>query len=187
MTTDIAIPQTAPGADGQIACSISDAFAMWISQARGSLAVTTYQAGKVALVGWDPRSQQTTLLMRHFDKPMGLASTPDGHRLALATRNAVTLFADAPLLAHDYLEEQPGKYGALYLPRAAYHTGDLNAHDLAFDVDGRLWVVNTRFSCLASLSDVYSFIPEWKPPFVSELAPEDRCHLNGLAMDGTRP
>ncbi len=27
----------------------------------------------------------------------------------------------------------------------------------------------------------------WRPRFISALAPEDRCHLNGLAMDGKRP
>src|SRR5688572_16172501 len=88
-----------------IACSVSDGFVAWMPQAGGSLAVTTYQAGKVALIGWDERLGQTTLLMRQFDKPMGLAATPDGRRLALATREAVLLLADAPLLAHDYLEE----------------------------------------------------------------------------------
>jgi uncharacterized protein (TIGR03032 family) len=33
----------------------------------------------------------------------------------------------------------------------------------------------------------YHFAPRWKPPFVSKLAAEDRCHLNGLAMDGDEP
>jgi uncharacterized protein (TIGR03032 family) len=58
---------------------------------------------------------------------------------------------------------------------------------LAYDADGRVWIVNTRFSCLSTLSDEYCFVPEWKPPFVSELAPEDRCHLNGLVMVDGRP
>jgi uncharacterized protein (TIGR03032 family) len=118
---------------------------------------------------------------------MGLAATPDGRRLALATRQAVVLLADAPLLAHDYLEGHKGKYEALYLPRAAYFTGDINVHDLGFDGDGTLWVVNTRFCCLSHLSDTYSFMPKWKPPFLSEIVPEDRCHLNGLAMVDGKP
>src|SRR5262245_23539810 len=86
------------GTGSLIRCSISDAFAAWLSQVRGSLAITTYQAGKVAFVGWDGR--QVTLLMRQFDKPLGLAV--DQQRLALATRNEVTYFANAPLLAPDY-------------------------------------------------------------------------------------
>src|SRR5262249_52515681 len=28
----------------------------------------------------------------------------------------------------------------------------------------------------------YSFVPRWQPSFITALAAEDRCHLNGLAM-----
>lgn len=47
--------------------------------------------------------------------------------------------------------------------------------------------VNTLFSCLATVSDRYSFIPLWQPPFISRLAAEGRCHLNGLAMEQGQP
>jgi uncharacterized protein (TIGR03032 family) len=50
-----------------------------------------------------------------------------------------------------------------------------------------LWVVNTRFSCLCTLHPDYSFVPRWQPPFISALAAEDRCHLNGLAIVDGRP
>ena len=130
-----------------IACSVSDGFADWLSRAGGSLAVTTYQAGKLALLGWNGR--QVSLLLRHFDKPMGLAV--QGPRLALACRHELLLLAAAPHLAHDYLEDQRGKYDALYLPRVAYFTGDLNIHEVAFGREG-LWFCATRFSCLAGTS-----------------------------------
>jgi uncharacterized protein (TIGR03032 family) len=144
--------------------------------------VSTYQAGKVALLGWSGR--QVSLLMRQFDKPLGLAV--HGDRVALATRNEVVFFANASELAPHFLEDQPGRYDALYLPRVSYHTGDMNIHDVAF-VDGELWVVNTRFSCLARLSHDFNFVPVWKPDFISELTPEDRCHLNGVALRDGRP
>ncbi len=170
------------GRDSVIACAASESFADWMSQAQGSLAITTYQAGKVALVGWDGR--QVTLLLRDFQKPLGLAV--NGPRVALATKHAIWLFANAPILAHDYLEDQPGRYDALYLPRAMYFTGDLNVHDLAFGKE-TLWLVNTRFCCLAALSKEFSFVPRWKPRCVSDVVPEDRCHLNGLAMVAGQP
>jgi uncharacterized protein (TIGR03032 family) len=141
------------------------------------LVVSTYQAGKVAMIGFDGR--QPTLLMREFDKPLGMAV--NGGRLALATRHEVTVFANAPLLAHDYQESRRGKYDALYLPRATFHTGDLHTHDVAYEGD-RLLLVNTRFSCLARPSEDYSFEALWRPKFVSDLVPEDRCHLNGVAI-----
>jgi len=153
-----------------------------MSQAGGSLVVSTYQAGKVAMIGWNGR--QVTMVMRQFPRPMGLAV--GGSRLALACRHEVYLFANAPLLASDYLEDQPGRYDALYLPRTAYYAGELNVHDLGYG-DAGLWVVNTRFSCLSALSDEYSFVPRWHPKFVTEVVPEDRCHLNGLALQDGRP
>lgn len=176
------ITATNDARDEQIQCSASDSFNEWMADAGGSLAITTYQAGKVALLGWN--GSQTTVLLRDFEKPMGLAV--QGHRLALATRHAIWLLANAPLLAPDYLEDQRGRYDSLYLPRAAYFTGDINVHDLAFGIEG-LWLVNTRFCCLASLSKDFSFVPRWKPAFVSDIVPEDRCHLNGLAMREGRP
>ncbi|OHB70015.1 MAG: TIGR03032 family protein [Planctomycetes bacterium RBG_13_63_9] len=117
--------------------------------------------------------------MREFDKPLGMAAS--GNRLALATRQGLWMFANSPVLAHDYLVDQPGRYDALYLPRATYYTGDLNTHDVAPSDDGLL-LVATRFSCLARLSRDFSFTSVWKPKFVTDLVPEDRCHLNGLAM-----
>ena len=171
---------TAPS--DRIECRVDEGFADWMSKLPGFLAVTTYHAGKVVFIGWD--GQRVTILPRHFDKPMGLALAPLGGcltRLALATRHNVTIFADAPPLAPNLFPDRPGAYDALFLPRVSYHTGDLNIHDLAFVAD-KLWVVNTRFSCLARPSETYSFEPAWVPPFVSELVPEDRCHLNGLCV-----
>jgi uncharacterized protein (TIGR03032 family) len=165
-----------------VTCSASPGFLDWLAQAAGALAVSTYQAGKVAMIGWDGRG--ATLLMRHFDKPLGLTASAD--RLALATRHDVTLFANAPLLAADYLEEEHGRYDALYLPRATYHTGDLNTHDVAI-LGEEIWLTATRFSCLAKLTYDFSFLPVWKPPFVTDLVPEDRCHLNGIAVRDGRP
>lgn len=78
------------------------------------------------------------------------------------------------------------KADALYLSRAALTTGMINIHDIAWGNDG-LWVVNSTFSCLATLSPGCSFIARWKPPFITSLAPEDRCHLNGMALVKGRP
>jgi uncharacterized protein (TIGR03032 family) len=40
---------------------------------------------------------------------------------------------------------------------------------------------------LATVSETHSFVPVWQPPFISKLAAEDRCHLNGLAMREGQP
>ena len=66
----------------RIECAASADFADWLRQSGGSLAVSTYQAGKVAMLGHDGR--QVTLLTRQFDKPLGMGV--HGELIALATR-----------------------------------------------------------------------------------------------------
>lgn len=164
----------------RLQCETDPGFTQWMSACGGSLAISTYQAGKLFLVGWN--GQQISFLARDFDRPMGLDT--QGQRLALVTTNAVTVFANAPKLAPLYLEKD--RYDALYLPRAMFVMPDLSIHDMAFAGD-ILWVVNTQCSCLAKLSLDQTFEPAWQPPFIDSLAAEDRCHLNGMAMVDGRP
>lgn len=151
-----------------------------------TLALSTYQAGK--LIFLSARDEESLVqLPRTFRKPMGIAEDPAGDRLALACRDEVVVFANSPELARHH-PRAPGRYDALYVPRVTYHTGALDVHDLNFGDDGRtLYAVNTRFSCLVTIDDRYSFTPYWRPGFISRLSSDDRCHLNGMAMAGGRP
>jgi uncharacterized protein (TIGR03032 family) len=82
--------------------------------------------------------------------------------------------------------QQQDGYDRLYVPQVGYTTGDLDIHDMAVEANGRLVFVNTLFGCLATLSPSHSFKPLWRPSFISKLAAEDRCHLNGLALKDGR-
>jgi uncharacterized protein (TIGR03032 family) len=166
----------------QLTCAVSEGFADWLARACGTVAVSTYQAGKLVLAGWN--GTQVSVLPRDMPKPMGLAV--NGQTVAVACRDEVVLYANASHLAPHYPHENSRRYDALYLPRAAFFTGNLDLHDMAFGPDG-LWAVNTLFSCLSIVGGAYSFLPKWRPPFISQLVPEDRCHLNGMAMDAGRP
>jgi uncharacterized protein (TIGR03032 family) len=50
-----------------------------------------------------------------------------------------------------------------------------------------LIAINTLFSCISKIDDEYSFTPIWQPHFINKLTPDDRCHLNGMAMDNGAP
>jgi uncharacterized protein (TIGR03032 family) len=158
----------------------SDSFVALLKQLAASLLVTTYQANKLLAV----REAQGGLstLVRTFDQPMGLAV--DGRRLALGTRNQIWLLRNAPDIAPRI--EPAGLHDGCFLPRSSHVTGDIRGHEIAWAGD-ELWIVNTRFSCLCTLDPDYSFVPRWWPPFISALAAEDRCHLNGLAMVDAKP
>lgn len=163
-------------------CHADDGFTQWLAESGGTLLVSAYDANAVLSLGF--RRDRIHLLARRFDKPMGLAWA--GGRLALASRFAITEFANDTALAHDYDTTTPGRYDALYLPRTTHHCNDLNVHELAFD-GGGLVFANTRFSCLARPAAQASFEACWRPQWISALAPEDRCHLNGIAVRDGAP
>ncbi len=149
---------------------------------RCSVALSTYQAGRVVL--FSPRGEALAQLNRRFDAPMGMAVAGSGPslRFAVAARDALHTFANAPTLAASY-PNQPDTYDALLVPRATHYTGPLDLHDMGWDAAGALVAVNTRFSCLCRVDGPHAFEPVWTPPFVTALDPTDRCHLNGLAFD----
>lgn len=151
------------------------------AQLQLSLVVSTYQAGKVILVRSDGNSLNTHF--HPFSKPMGIAA--DGVRLTIGGSNTVWYYRNVPAVAPKL--EPKGKHDACYLPRRLHVTGDIDIHEMAYARDNTLWLVNTRFGCLCTLDAEHSFYPRWRPPFVSALAPQDRCHLNGLAMVEGRP
>ncbi|MEJ2619334.1 MAG: TIGR03032 family protein [Candidatus Thiodiazotropha sp.] len=142
-----------------------------------SLLLTTYQAGKVIIVRSD--GTEMTQLIRNFDRPMGVAL--NGEMLALALRLNVAIFRNDSHLAMTY-PKRPKTYDALYFPVALNKTDFIDTHDLAFTRHG-LVAVNTAFSCLVKIDAGFSFQPIWRPAFISELSAQDRCHLNGMAVD----
>lgn len=157
-------------------------FPALLQQLASSLIVSTYQAGKLMVVR--PSGEKLSMLLRSFERPMGLAVDVANRRMALATKNAVWTFRSEPEIAPQL--EPKGKHDACWAPRRAHMTGDVQGHEVVF-VDGRIWLVNTRFSCLCTVDDEsYSFVPRWRPPFVDQLAAEDRCHLNGVALEDGR-
>jgi uncharacterized protein (TIGR03032 family) len=146
-----------------------------------SVLVSTYQAGKLILVRADGPVANTHF--RNFDTPMGVAHS--GGRLIVGTRTQVQEFRNQPAVAAKLAP--PGRHDACFLPKTTHHTGQIAGHEIAVAGDGEAWVVNTRFSCLCTLRPDCSFVPRWRPPFVTALAPEDRCHLNGFALRGGSP
>ena len=178
MTTAIAIaePQAAPPLRSVHTSSLHAI----LDQLDISLWVTTYQAGKLVIAR--PEAGGVNTHFRSFPKPMGLAL--DGDRLAIGTATEIWEFHNLPAVAQKL--EPPERYDACFLPRTAHATGDVQIHEMAW-AGGELWFVNTRFSCLCTRSDRYSFVPRWRPHFISGLGPEDRCHLNGLGLVDGQP
>lgn len=160
----------------QLASVHTTHFPELLRQLRASLLVTTYQAGKLVILRPDGNAINTHF--RNFNRPMGLVA--DHRRLVLGARMEVATFQNMPAVAPRL--QNPPRHDAVYMARGGHITGAIDIHELAWDGQGTTWFVNTLFSCLCTLDETSSFVPRWKPWFISKYSPEDRCHLNGLAV-----
>ncbi|MBU2870608.1 TIGR03032 family protein [Colwellia sp. E2M01] len=179
-----------------------------------SLAVTSYQSARLILIQSD--GQTITTRFKAFPRPMGIYADEDRITLGTLNqvlefkKSNILLHKiknqeldDTTRMSKKVLEKDQEQQQALqkereialndvkisdslYLQRASLTTGMINIHDIAWGDEG-LWVVNSTFSCLSTLTAEHSFVARWKPKFISELVPEDRCHLNGMAMQDGKP
>ncbi len=164
-----------PLAPDQTQISVSRGFASWLGRNRCSLAFTSYQTGQLFLVGLLPDGR-VSFHQQNYTRAMGVHASPQ--RLYLGALFQIWRLENV-LAPHERANRH---FDRLYVPRNAQTTGDVDVHELAVDKAGRVIFINSKFSCIATMSLTHGFKPLWKPPFISRLAGEDRCHLNGLAM-----
>lgn len=180
MSTNSETPQESSPAP-PLEVSVSRGLIGWMADHRICLAFTTYQAGKLMFIGRRPDGLPM-IHDRSFNRCLGLWASPDGQTLWMSSLYQVWRLENSL---------RPGerfqRFDRMFVPRMSWTTGQIDIHDLAVDGSGRLIFVNTAFNCLATLSSTCSFTPLWMPPFISRLVPEDRCHLNGLAISEGRP
>ena len=175
-----AVASSAEEGPSPFASVSTETFWRALDQLGSSLLISTYQTNRLVCARRQGAGLNTHF--RFYEKPMGIAVGPG--RIAIGTRTEIWDLRDMPEAAAKV--DPPGSHDACFLPRNRHVTGDIAVHDLGF-AGGELWLVATTFSCLATLDVAHSFVPRWTPPFVSALAAEDRCHLNGLAIRDDRP
>jgi uncharacterized protein (TIGR03032 family) len=167
--------ETAP----QFELNATRQFVPWLAEQQISVGFSTYQSGKILLIGHNDNAQ-ISIFERTFERPMGLWS--DGQTLLASSSYQLHRFTNTLGPAED-----ADGYDRLFVPQVSYVTGDIDIHDIAMGEDNRPIFVNSLFSCLATVSETASFKVLWQPRFITELQPEDRCHLNGLAMKDGKP
>ncbi len=151
-----------------------------LTQLGSSLLLSTYQAGKLVVAGVHEGELQ--LSFHNFERAMGVAV--GRNQIAVGGKDWIYFLKNAPDLAARV--GTANTHDACFLIRGAHYTSEISVHELVWGQE-QLVVTNTRFSCLCSLDNNYSFVPQWQPSFVNELAPEDRCHLNGVALANGQP
>lgn len=176
VSTDAASAEARPVEDQPVRYSMSGSFVGFLHAHNIALALTSYQSGRLYLLSRNPKGG-LMVNEQNFHKAMGLH--PAGNALYLATLGSVIRLENI-LNPGQWINET---FTQCYVPRTIHFTGILDTHDVALTLSGNIVFVNTLYNCLATVSQAHSFRPVWRPPFISSLVAEDRCHLNGLALD----
>ncbi|WP_299474279.1 TIGR03032 family protein [uncultured Roseibium sp.] len=167
---------------GQLKLTASAGFSDWLESQRISLAISTYQAAKIFLVGNNSETGRISVFERTFARAMGLAASPDARQLWLASQFQLWRFED--FLSQ---EEHKEPYDAVYVPIEGRTVGEVDIHDIHPRPDQPPLFVVSRFNCIATLDAENSFKPLWMPKFIDVVVAEDRCHLNGMATRNDVP
>lgn len=174
------LPAAEPPKFREVKFEYTPAFPQILEHLGASLLISTYQAGKLIVLGTE--HGKLTISVRNFDRPMGIAVGP--HSIAIGTRRQIHFLSPADELAPRI--QPAGSFDRCWVPRSTFYTGNIHGHELAWG-DAGLWVVNTLFSSLCTLHEGFNFVPRWRPRFISQLIDQDRCHLNGLALQNGQP
>ena len=166
----------------KLSIDASRQFPAWLKEHKVSFAFTTYQGARLFTVGTGENGR-LKVIHRFFSRVMGLCANKKQDSLYLSSLWQIWRLDD--ILAKNKITKDG--FDAIYRPSQSWTTGDLDIHDMHLGDDGQLYFINCLYGCLATLSEGDSFKPLWKPPFISRLVPEDRCHLNGLAMRDGKP
>jgi uncharacterized protein (TIGR03032 family) len=158
---------------GKFEASCSRGFTSWIDTHNVSFAISTYQVGKLILIGL--KDGKMHLFQRTFPRVMGMCVSSDFNSLYVSSQHTIIKFEN--ILPKGQLHDG---HDAVFLPKETNTTADVDIHDMVLDKDNKLHYVVTAFNCVSEYSSRYSFNPIWKPKFISKVVGEDRCHLNGL-------
>lgn len=167
------------GEPEELEISYSAGLEAWLAQERVSLAFAVPPA-KLFFIGLQADGRLSAF-ERTFSKCMGLA-TATADTIYLGTRYQIWRLENGPRP-----ESESEDFDRCFVPRRVWTTGYINCHDVAVGADEQVLFVNTRFGCLATVSDRHSFVPTWWPPYQSRRVQGDCCHLNGVAMSDGRP
>lgn len=166
---------------------ISGGFIEWLATLDCSLAVTTYQAGRLMMFGRKPDGT-----LRAHERMIENCKAVHSNGQTLWASSTHTLWRFENGLSAE--TTRPGGVDRLFLPREGRVTGKIDIHEIAKGDPAQFGgapglaplFVSSAFNCIATISDTSSFQALWRPRFVTSRKGGDRCHLNGFAMDGTR-
>lgn len=166
-------------------------FLQWFKENNHSIFLSSYKTNMVLAVGLthkkdDNASGQLLSIWRtNFSRPMGLAVTSDAQHFYVGSSIYLWKFSNQGSLESD--KPELGDYDYSLIPRKLQIVNDIDIHDISIGANGEPYFISALFSCICTPSDSNSFEVYWHPPWITKVAAEDRCHLNGLCCRDGKP
>ena len=164
--------------DPELSFTYSPSILSWFKNNECNIIATSYKTNMIYSMGIteDNGIEKFSLWFNWFNRPTAISV--DSDHLWLSTQHSILKCANTS--SKENLEEG---FDCSFVPMNTFNTNNIDGHDFTTTKDGKLMFVNTKFSCISTLSDTYNFNVEYVPPWISKVAPEDRCHLNGMCLD----
>jgi len=159
-------------------------FLNWLKQNKVGLVVCSYKSNAIFSMGTAPNTStgqdMLSLWITNSMRPMGACY--DVSRKNLWVGNSLQLWQYHNQGRKETDRETMPDFDSHFMPRTMRTINDIDIHDVCVDNNGNPFFVSALFCCVCKPSDKGSFEVVWSPPWLSKVAAEDRCHLNGLAM-----
>ncbi len=163
-------------------------FLDWLKEVNSSFLISCYKNNAVCCIGRTVHRDNTTtreqlsLWISDFERPMGMYADKD-------TRGNDNVYIGTSKLLWKYInhgnkpsDNNTTDFDASYIPKWLDNISDIDCHDIVEDENNNVFFVSAQFGCVCQRSDTHSFKVYWQPPWISKVAAEDRCHLNGLCL-----
>lgn len=168
--------KTPAAKEGKVTYTMSGGFVGFLESIKSSLALTSYQSSKLYLLGKNPKGG---LMVNEQIFPRAMGISYNDQKLYLSSAGQIIKLENI-LKPGQWINET---FTECFVPRTSHFIGDVDCHDVGLNKNGDLIFVSTKYNCIATTSAVHSFKQVWRPDFISKLVAEDRCHLNGMALE----
>jgi len=155
----------------------------WFEKTKCSLVISSYKSGStitLSLVDLDGTNHVGAYL-NTFNRVTGLYY--QDNQLWVGCNNQIIKLTNI-----GQLKQRENIFNTCFIPKKSFYTTDLNIHDIVINKQDKIFFVTSQFNCVAKPTDKgQCFEVYWKPPWISNIVSEDRCHLNGLALRDDQP
>lgn len=158
-------------------------FLSWIAKNKVSFLITSYKTNNVYSIGAvrEPKSNELKLsiYMTAFSRPMGL-HIHNNNDIYISTMHSLWKYVNIGETDDNETGIEGLNFDKTFMPRVSHITNDVDGHDITVDENGEVYFISATYCTICKPSETHSFEVFWKPPWISKVAREDRCHLNGL-------